>query len=578
MRASSDVGDDSRRVTDSPNPPSTASILNSIRHNWSSGLTVALVSVPLSVSLAVAAGATPVMGVITAIWAGLAAAIFGGCAFNVVGPTGALSGILATYAIAYGVGILPVLAVGSGVVILTFALFRLGKYILLIPSSVVHGFTLGVALIIGLNQLNFALGLTGLEQHEQFIRNVWASVTHSREAELVSVAVFAVSLGFLFAMARRFPRLPGSIVIAAVGIFLGAASARGLIPLHVPTLNERFADLSPRLFQAPTITTGFLDVAFISPILSVSVIAMIETLVSAKIADGMTKTRTQTRRELFGLGLANVASGMAGGIPATAALARTSLNIRSGATGRASTVINGVGVGMIAFLLLPSFRHLPLPVVAAILVFVAARMVEAKHFAHLYRCDKRAFWMAINVAAITIIEDPIVGISVGAAISLLFFVNELSKSRSEVSISQGDQGVAWFSGARTSAIHGVGGDTLVYRFIGELTYINAQSHIDTLTGLHRSVRTVVLHFRNLFYMDVDGLTAIEEIIETLESKGIAVYITTVNEYTRSHFRRMKWFLRMEDAGRVFAHTNLALNDLGLPAPDGGSAPARGTAS
>lgn len=143
-----------------------------VQKNWKAGLTVALVSLPLSISLAIAANATPVMGLITAVWAGLVAALFGGSNFNVVGPTGALSGILAAFAIQNGVEMLPLLAIASGLVVLLAYALRWDRYIIFIPSCVMHGFTLGVAFIIGLNQLNFALGLSGLSSHEKFILNV----------------------------------------------------------------------------------------------------------------------------------------------------------------------------------------------------------------------------------------------------------------------------------------------------------------------------------------------------------------------------------------------------------------------
>ena len=154
------------------------SILGNMRKNWKSGITVSLVSIPLSISLAVAANSTPIMGIITAFWAGLIASIFGGSNYNIVGPTGALSGILAMFAITYGVASLPALAIMSGLIILIFFILHFERYIILIPSSVIHGFTLGVAFIIGLNQLNSALGLQGLNQHEKFIRNVMESFTH----------------------------------------------------------------------------------------------------------------------------------------------------------------------------------------------------------------------------------------------------------------------------------------------------------------------------------------------------------------------------------------------------------------
>ena len=140
-------------------------IFNELSSNWKAGIIVALVNIPLSLSLAIASGATPTVGIITAIWAGIVAAIMGGSHFNVVGPAGALSGILIVYVMSYGVSIVPVLALFAGIIIVIVWFFRLDKYIIFIPSSVVHGFTLAVAVTLALGQVNFALGLSGLQKH-----------------------------------------------------------------------------------------------------------------------------------------------------------------------------------------------------------------------------------------------------------------------------------------------------------------------------------------------------------------------------------------------------------------------------
>ncbi len=149
-----------------------------LKQNWKAGVTVSLVSIPLSVSLAIAAGATPVAGIITAIWAGFFAALLGGSNFNIVGPTGALSGILATYAFLHGAQSLALLAIATGIIILISWILRLERYLVFIPANTIQGFTLGVAFIIGMNQLNFALGLPKLPGHEKFVDNMNYIVLH----------------------------------------------------------------------------------------------------------------------------------------------------------------------------------------------------------------------------------------------------------------------------------------------------------------------------------------------------------------------------------------------------------------
>ena len=204
-------------------------LLSRMGQNWKSGLTVALASIPLSISLAVAANATPLMGIITAVWAGIIASMFGGSNYNIVGPTGALSGILASYVLLHGIETLPILAIVSGVIILLVYVFHLAKYIIYVPASVVHGFTLGVAFLIAFNQFNFATGLSGLEVHESFIMNLWESLKHITSIDPATLVVFFLGLIFLFVWGRYVQRFPGPIVLAPVGILLGYFSQKGLL-------------------------------------------------------------------------------------------------------------------------------------------------------------------------------------------------------------------------------------------------------------------------------------------------------------------------------------------------------------
>lgn len=539
--------------------------LHHLKQNWKSGITVSLVSLPLSVSLAVAANATPLMGVITAFWAGLIAAIFGGSHYNIVGPTGALSGILATYAILYGVGVLPLLAILSGLIILLFYIFRLDKYIIFIPSSVIHGFTLGVAFIIGLNQLNFALGLSGLAQHSHFFENVLESLHHLGSTNGIALSIFAIALGVLLLFSRYLKKIPGAIVVAVFGIILGIATNKGLVPFEIQTLATKFGDLKGSLVQLPVFSLSVVNFSLVKAGFAIALVAILETLISAKIADGMTNTRFHQRKEVLGLGLANIFSGIFGGIPATAALARTALNIKSGASHRSSGIINALLVGIIAIFFLSTFKFLPLPIVAAILVFVAIRMVETGHFVHLYKHDKIAFFVSLFVAFVTIIEDPIVGILIGSTASLLFFVNQLSKAQAEITVNKNKKVISRVIGSKIEKLERIKGDILVYRIAGQLTYVNSQSHIEMVRQL-KHAKTVILSLRNLFYIDVDGLDSLGEIVEELQGRGKQVFISGVGEFISVQLQRTSWFKQLKKSENVFESTSEALQSLGYKKP------------
>lgn len=538
-------------------------MLAKLKQNWKAGLTVALASIPLSISLAVAANATPLMGIITAVWAGLIASFFGGSNYNIVGPTGALSGILASYVLLHGVETLPILAIVSGLIILLVYVFHLAKYIIYVPASVVHGFTLGVALLIAFNQLNFATGLSGLPVHESFIMNLWESLKHLGNIDPATFIVFLLGLIFLFVFGKMVQRFPGPIVLAPLGILLGYLSQKGFIGFELQTLASRFGDISVDLVSIPAFSVGVFSRDLIVTAITIAIIGILESLISGKIADGMTKTKFNRNKEVLGLGLANVASGFMGGIPATAALARTALNVKSGATHKTSAGISSVVIAVIALVFLPQFKFLTLNIVASILVFVAIKMIKHEHFVHLFRHDKKAFFLSILVAVITIVEDPIVGILLGAVVALLLFVNELSKGQAEVTINKNKDEMYYVDKEHYGELMDHG-EVLVYRFAGILTYVNSLSHIENVERI-KGPHTVILSFRHLFYIDLDGLDALEEIVEILEEKKIKIMLTGLSVSTLSLVRNKPFYKKLQKKGMIFSRTADALKRLKLVA-------------
>lgn len=446
--------------------------------NWKSGLTVSLVAIPLSISLAVAAGATPTQGIITAIWAGIIAGILGGSDYNIVGPTGALSGILATFAFVNGAQNFAFLSVAVGVIILIAFALHFERYLIYIPANTIQGFTLGVAFIIAFNQFNFAFGLTNIPKHKDFIDNLIESFRHAGQSSFSAVSVFIFFLAGMFLLERVWkhipsvPRIPSAAVLAPLGIALGYLSESRSIPLALQTLGSRYADIAPKLFLSFSFQAA-VDRSFIITAVTVALIAILETMLSAKIADGMTKTKHHKRKEMFGLGIANIASGLAGGIPATAALARTALNIKSGATHKSSAAVSSIFVGIISLFFLSYFKYIPLPVVAAILVTVAVRMIEREHLKRMWAIDRTSFIIALAVAAVTIYEDPIIGILVGSTISLLLFLDTLSKGQFDLIINDTNNKIVGRLSGHTVDRITEHSHTLVYSIKGHLTYVDS---------------------------------------------------------------------------------------------------------
>lgn len=523
--------------------------LTNLKSNWKSGLTIALITIPLAISLAVASGVSPVAGIITALWAGGVAALFGGSNYNIIAPTGALAGIIASFASIEGVGAVPMLAIASGVFVLIAFGLKLERYLIFIPSSVIHGFIVGIASIITLNQINFALGLRNVPSHERLIDRAIESFGHLGETSFEALSLFIVFFIALWVLRRIVPAIPGVIIVSPIGIAVGYAMYVGLLPFELETMGSKFGTISPILIQVPAfmISKQLLITAAV-----IALIAIIETMLAAKIADALTKTKYNPRKEIFGLGLANIASGLAGGFPVTAALALTTSNIRAGATSRLSALLSSFFIAICSLLFLVYFSYMPMAIIAAILVYVAINMVEREHVLRIFERDKVNFMIMLIVAAITVYQDPIIGILVGSVMALLLVVHKLAASFSQGAVHQvpsSDEDVVWKQNA------------LVYTFRGQLVYFNSQAHLEQFYSNFTQHNCIILALNDLFFIDSDGVDALEEIIELIQNRGQRLILVRPSDHIRELVRTGIKFRALEQEGLVFDSLSDALGSM-----------------
>lgn len=525
--------------------------------NIKPGITVGLVSIPLSISLALASGVSPVIGVLSAFWGGVVAALFAGSAYNIIGPTGALSGLILTFALAHGAGVIPMLTLLAGVLILIAWAFNFHKYLIYIPGAVIHGFTLGVSFIIGLGQLNNAFALMPRHTHESLILNVMESLKVLPEARIESFALFILGLIFLIAIKKKVPTVPGAIVLSIIGIGVGYASTRGMLPVTIPTLFSKYGTLTLQLIPSAMPKLALFPYLFQSASV-IAIIAIIETMLSAKVANLMTKTRFHERREMLALALANITSGFMGGIPVTAALARTSLNIKTGASSRISALISAVTIGIISVAFFGMFQYLPLPIIAAILVNVAINMVEQEHFTFLFKHDKLSFVISLVVGVVTIVADPIIAVSLGSIVVLLRQVQRLSVGDYEIFVNQNKKLTNRLTGENLHKLE-AGGDPFVYSFNTDLTYLNRDAHLLRIHQLAPKAHNVILRFRTVSYIDPDGILMLEEIIELFEHHNAIVYFVGLSEDVKHELEKTPYFDRYTKQNRIFEKTTDALS-------------------
>ncbi len=526
------------------------------KFNFKPGLTVGLVSIPLSISLALASGVSPVLGLLSAFWGGAVAALFAGSAYNIIGPTGALSGLILSFVLTNGTEIIPSLTLITAGIILVCWACNVQKYLIYIPGAVIHGFTLGVAGVIGFGQLNNALGLKPEHTHEHLIMNVYESIRVLPQMSIISASIFITGLLFLILIKKYKPQLPGAIILTILGILVGFASSAHLIPAAVPTLFSKYGSLTLQLL--PNSLPEFVfSVQVLETALVVAFIAIIETMLSAKVANLMTKTHFNRQKEMLALGLANLASGIIGGIPVTAALARTSLNIKSGATSRLSALISALVIGVVSITIFSSFQYLPLPVIAAILVNVALGMVEREHFAFLFLHDKVSFYTSLVVALATFAADPIIAVSMGSLFILLRQVQRMSLGEYEILVNHNKKLSDRIIGKDLHKLE-AGGDPFVYSFNTDLTYLNREAHLLRLEHMAPRSKNIILRFRSVSYIDPDGVLMLEEIVELLEKHHVTIYFVGLSDQLIQVFNKTPFFAPFLKNRHVLEKTSDAL--------------------
>ncbi len=551
-----------------------------ISQNWKSGLTVAMVSLPLSVALSIASGAGPLPGVITGVWACSVGALLIGSKYNIIGAAGALTTVLYGFANFGGnnwVFALPFLAIISGLIILLIWLLRLEKYLIYIPSSVMYGFATGVAVLIAFGQINDALGLKNVEPASHFLEKLVASWQALSTFSLPTLIVFLITFAIIFLLKKLKFAIPGAIIVSVLGIILGWISTNYNLGFELITLAAKYGEVPATVFQLPNFM-GFLELLksnyfvyqLFSVVLVVALISILETLITAKLADKIVGDRSSARQELFGLGLANIVSGLAGGLPATGVFIRTGLNVKSGANDRMSGILAGVFTGMLALVFLPLFKYIPMAVIAGILFNTAIGLIEFEKFHRFWLEDKMNFLVMVLVAAVTVLEDASIGILLGVALALLVFVDKLSKGQFVVKFNCKNKVIGYETGHKfVCPKENEQVDVVVYSIEGIFAYIDAPSHQENLRVLANMphLKTVILRMRDLFYMDLDGLDMLEESVIELQAMGKEVIFTGINKEVYRILKKSETIANLIHQGKVYNKTEQALQALGFTKQD-----------
>ncbi len=489
------------------------------------GLTVGVVALPLAMAFAIASGLKPEAGLFTAIIAGFLISALGGSRVQIGGPAGAFIVIVYGIVERYGLANLIIATAMSGVMLFAMGFFKLGTLIRFIPVAVVIGFTNGIAVLIALSQIKDFFGLTVATMPTNFFGMASALVqalpTLNGPATLLALGSLAVivlwqvampRLGNQRAWAARLALLPGSVVA-----LLLATAVVAWFRLPVETIGSKFGNIPSTLpsLQWPAFsweTARFLLI----PAATLALLGAIESLLCARVADGMTDDRHDSNQELMAQGIANFVTPFFGGMPATGTIARTVTNVKSGANSPVAGMVHAVTLLLVMLVAAPLARDIPLAAMAAILMFVAWNMGEWRAFVHLrqYRLPYRA--TLLSVFFLTIVFDLTVAVEVGLVAACITFIYRISSlSRSEAVAPQD-----------CPALQPLEGSVAAYRLYGAL-FFGAVKLVEEIQDRLPS-QTLVIDMKNVIYVDSSGADTLGDLTRACRKNGVRLIVCGLN--------------------------------------------------
>lgn len=509
------------------------------------GLTVAIVALPLSMALAIASGASPDKGLITAVIAGFLISLLGGSRVQVGGPTGAFVVVVFNVIAQHGYDGLLIATFMAGLILISAGAFKIGRLIKFIPHPVVTGFTAGIAVIIASSQVKDFLGLSLENVPSEFLPK-WQAYFGAMSS--VHIATLLVGLGAFFviiALKKLAPKLPGFLIALVLASIVVA-----LLKLPVDTIGTRFPDM-PATMPMPSlpVVTWARAAELLPSAFTIAFLAGIEALLSAVVADGMTGTRHRSNQELIGQGIANLGSVLFGGLPATGAIARTATNIKAGAKTPVAGMMHALFI--LVFILFGSslMAYVPMAALAAILFVVAWGMCEIDRFIALLRMPNSDRAVLLLTFGLTVLVDLTVAIGVGVTLASLLFMARMSETVQLENGKSADRD-GEFDGDDLNQRDDLPKGVEVFRISGPVFFGVAGELLDAMRKIGRTPKVIILRMRLVPMLDASGVTMIEEFIEQAGVSGTKIILSGVQPQPREMLTRIG--LSDDGAGVYFA--------------------------
>ena len=530
------------------------------------GVVVGIVALPLAIAFAIASGVTPERGLWTAVVAGLIVAILGGSRVQIAGPTGAFVVIVYGIVQTHGVDGLLVATMMAGVMLVIFGVAKLGVVIKFIPHPVVTGFTSGIAVIIFTGQLKDLLGLTMGTVPAEFLAKLRAYAAHIGDVTPAAVGVSLLALAIIVLWPRVSRRIPAPFVALIV-----TTAVVQLFGIPVETIGSRFGEISARLPtpSLPTVTLTQLR-ELIGPAFTIALLGGIESLLSAVVADGMIGGRHRSNMELVAQGLANIATPLVGGIPATGAIARTATNVKNGGRTPVAGIVHSLTLLVITLAAGRWAGLIPMAALAAILIVVAYHMSEWRAFVAELRSPKSDVAVLLTTFLLTVLVDLTVAIEVGMVLAAFLFIKRMSEVTNVSAVTreiEDDPTEQSYRDPNSVRSRRIPPDVEIYEINGPFFFGAAELFKDTLARVARRPKVLIIRMRHVLALDSTGMHALKDVVHRSRSDGTLVLLADVHmqplvaltgSTVLSDIGQENLFGNLDDA------LNRARRELGLP--------------
>ena len=522
---------------------------SAFKHDVVSGFIVSLIALPLAMALSIAVGLPPEHGLYTAIIAGITAALLGGSVTQVSGPTAAFVVIVAPIAAQYGMRGLIIAEILAGFLLILFAFARLGRFINYVPYPVTTGFTSGIAVVLITLAMNDLLGLGISNLSGSYIHKLGLIIGHLPDFHWQEACVGLVSLAAMVFSRHLLPKAPPAVVGIFVGTFMAIAMEQ-FFGIHIANLGSQFTYTLhgqvghgvppiPPTFHWPSLDPAGLfawpsydELRQLFPsALVIAALAALESLLSATVADSMSGHKHHPNSELFGIGMANILSGLTMGIPATGAIARTTVNIHAGAKTPISALLHGVFILIYIVLLARWISYVPMASLAALLVITAVRMSHYKQVIHTLHVAPRSDSIVLVMClTLTVFIDMVAGVTVGMVLASLLFMQKIaSLMETEVQIS----------GAPLSEEEEpLPDNTVLYHMNGPLFFGTVEKVFGNYSFVHDHVTTLIIDMEDVPLIDMTGLVAMKALLQKVAHEKRQVILCGKREMVESILRKM----------------------------------------